>query len=141
MAKQPLENFNDEELRAELQRRVDLVPSPQPTDEATDLSELPPIAYQSLLTKLGKSAVFEEGKEPSQNELDEWYVWVKAVFMPLNDLREKVIIEKAYLIVEEEMPTCLLEFVTHVVGFKAVLAKWVLAIFQRNIHQSIIRLR
>jgi hypothetical protein len=47
MAKQPLENFNDEELRAELQRRVDLMApsSPQPTDEATDLSELPPGAW------------------------------------------------------------------------------------------------
>jgi hypothetical protein len=44
--------------------------------------------------------------------------------MPLNDIREKIIIEKAHLIVEEQMPHCLLEFVTHVVGYKAVLAKW-----------------
>ena len=45
--KQPLENFADEELRAELQRRVDLMAplSPQPADEATDLSELPPGAW------------------------------------------------------------------------------------------------
>ena len=42
-----LEHFNDEELRAELQRRVDLMvsSSPQPTDEATDLSGLPPGAW------------------------------------------------------------------------------------------------
>ena len=46
------------------------------------------------------------------------------IFMPLNDVREKIIIEKAHLIVEEEMPVCLLDFVTHVVGYKAVLAKW-----------------
>jgi len=46
------------------------------------------------------------------------------IFMPLNDIREKIIIEKAYLIVEEQMPQCLLDFVTHVVGYKAVLAKW-----------------
>jgi hypothetical protein len=38
------------------------------------------------------------------------------IFMPLNDIREKIIIEKAYLIVEEQMPRCLLDFVTHVVG-------------------------
>jgi hypothetical protein len=44
--------------------------------------------------------------------------------MPLNDIREKIIIEKAYLIVEEQMPQCLLDFVTHVVGYKAVLSKW-----------------
>jgi hypothetical protein len=46
------------------------------------------------------------------------------IFMPLNDIREKIIIEKAYLIVEEQMPQCLLDFVTHVVGYKAVVAKW-----------------
>ena len=45
-----------------------------------------------------------------------------AIFMPLNDIREKIIIENAHLIVEEQMPQCLLEFVTHVVGYKALLA-------------------
>jgi hypothetical protein len=80
------------------------------------------IAYQSLAKELGKSAVFEG--ELSKEELNEWYIWVKAVFVPLNDLREKVIIENAHLIVEEQMPDCLLQFVTHVVGYKAVLAKW-----------------
>jgi hypothetical protein len=44
--------------------------------------------------------------------------------MPLNNVREKIIIEKAYLIIEEQMPRCLLDFVTHVVGYKAVLSKW-----------------
>ena len=43
------------------------------------------------------------------------------IFMPLNDVREKIIIENAHLIVEEEMPQCLLDFVTHVVGYKALL--------------------
>jgi hypothetical protein len=42
----------------------------------------------------------------------------------LNDVREKVIIENAHLIIEEQMPKCLLDFVTHVVGYKAVLARW-----------------
>jgi hypothetical protein len=44
--------------------------------------------------------------------------------MPLNDEREKIIIKKAYLIIEEQMPQCLLDFVTHVVGYKAVMARW-----------------
>ena len=49
---------------------------------------------------------------------------MKTVFMPLNDAQEKIIIEKAHLIVEEKMPEGLVQFVTHVVGYKAVLAKW-----------------
>ena len=58
------------------------------------------------------------------SEMKEWVLWMTTIFMPLNDMREKIIIEKAYLIVEEQMPQCLLDFVTHVVGYKAVLTKW-----------------
>jgi hypothetical protein len=56
--------------------------------------------------------------------MKEWVLWMTTIFMPLNDVREKIIIEKAYLVVEEQMPHCLLDFVTHVVGYKAVLSKW-----------------
>ncbi len=78
------------------------------------------IAYRSLLDKQGKTQCHPIRDE----EMKEWMLWMTAIFMPLNDVREKIIIEKAYLIVEEQMPRCLLDFVTHVVGYKAVLAKW-----------------
>jgi hypothetical protein len=78
------------------------------------------IAYRSLLRKQGKSQSFPI----LDSEMKEWMLWMTTIFMPLNDVREKIIIEKAYLIVEEQMPQCLLDFVTHVVGYKAVLAKW-----------------
>jgi hypothetical protein len=78
------------------------------------------IAYRSLLDKQGKM----QSEPILDEEMKEWVLWMTTIFMPLNDVREKIIIEKAYLIVEERMPQCLLEFVTHVVGYKAVLAKW-----------------
>jgi len=78
------------------------------------------IAYQSLLKKQGKTQCHPIRDEDKK----EWMLWMTTIFMPLNDVREKIIIENAHLIVEEEMPLCLLEFVTHVVGYKAVLAKW-----------------
>jgi hypothetical protein len=78
------------------------------------------IAYRSLLKKQGKTQSFPI----LDDEMKEWVLWMTTIFMPLNDIREKIIIEKAHLIVEEQMPHCLLEFVTHVVGYKAVLAKW-----------------
>jgi hypothetical protein len=78
------------------------------------------IAYRSLLKKQGKTQSFPI----LDDEMKEWVLWMTTIFMPLNDVREKVIIEKAYLIIEEQMPHCLLDFVTHVVGYKAVLAKW-----------------
>jgi len=78
------------------------------------------IAYRSLLQKQGKTQSFPI----LDSEMKEWVLWMTTIFMPLNDIREKIIIEKAYLIVEEQMPHCLLDFVTHVVGYKAVLSKW-----------------
>ena len=78
------------------------------------------IAYRSLLKKQGKTQSFPI----LDSEMKEWVLWMTTIFMPLNDVREKIIIEKAYLIVEEQMPQCLLDFVTHVVGYKAVLSKW-----------------
>lgn len=83
-------------------------------------SEAGNIAYRSLLKRQGK----EKSDPILDSEMKEWTLWMTTIFMPLNDIREKVIIEKAHLIIEERMPQCLLDFVTHVVGYKAVLARW-----------------
>ncbi len=83
-------------------------------------SEAGNIAYRSLLNKLGKT----QSNPVRDEELQEWVLWMRTIFIPLNDVREKIIIDKAYLIIEEHMPQCLLDFVTHVVGYKAVLRKW-----------------
>lgn len=78
------------------------------------------IAYRSLLKKQGKL----KSEPVTDEDLKDWILWTRTIFMPLNDIREKIIIEKAHLIIEEQMPHCLLEFVTHVVGYKAVISKW-----------------
>ena len=83
-------------------------------------SEAGNIAYRSLLKRQGK----DKSDPILDSEMKEWTLWMTTIFMPLNDIRERVIIEKAHLIIEERMPQCLLDFVTHVVGYKAVLARW-----------------
>ena len=83
-------------------------------------SEAGDIAYRSLLKRQGKL----KSDPITDAEMKEWMLWMTTIFMPLNDIREKIIIEKAYLIIEEQMPQCLLDFVTHVVGYKAVMSKW-----------------
>jgi hypothetical protein len=83
------------------------------------------IAYQALLKKLGHTVdIFGEGKSPTELEMAEWFAWMKQVFMLLNEVSENLIIHSAYLIREREMPDCLLAFVTHVAGYRAILAKW-----------------
>jgi len=78
------------------------------------------IAYRALLNKQGKA----QSDPILDPEMKEWVLWMTTIFKPLNDVREKIIIQKAYLIVEEQMPQCLLDFVTHVVGYRSVLSKW-----------------
>ena len=78
------------------------------------------IAYRSLLKKQGKI----QSEPITDEDLKDWVLWMRTIFIPLNEIREKIIIEKAHLIIEEKMPQCLLDFVTHVVGYKAVLCKW-----------------
>jgi hypothetical protein len=83
-------------------------------------SEAGNIAYRSLLKKQGKT----QSEPITDADLKDWMLWMRTIFIPLNEIREKIIIDKAHLIIEEHMPQCLLDFVTHVVGYKAVLRKW-----------------
>jgi len=83
-------------------------------------SEAGNIAYRSLLKKQGKT----QSEPITDEDLKDWVLWMRTIFIPLNEIREKIIIDKAHLIIEEQMPQCLLDFVTHVVGYKAVLRKW-----------------
>ncbi len=83
-------------------------------------SEAGNIAYRSLLSKQGKT----QSEPITDEDLKDWVLWMRTIFIPLNEIREKIIIEKAHLIIEEKMPQCLLDFVTHVVGYKAVQCKW-----------------
>lgn len=87
------------------------------------------IAYQALLQKMGKPAVFRMGETPTQEAIDEWRVWLETVFEPLNDFREDLIMKNAHLIREQEMPDCLMKFVTHVSTLKAVQKKWAMGDF------------
>jgi len=69
---------------------------------------------------------------PTEEELTEWRVWSKNIFLPLNEFLEKLILENAYLIREEKVPECLLRFVTHGSAYKAILKKWESGDFSEN---------
>jgi hypothetical protein len=66
---------------------------------------------------------------PDKNDFEEqyyeeWRLFVNEVLMPLNLMREKIILENSYLIIEDDPPKCLKDFVVHVSTLKAVVAKW-----------------
>ena len=78
-------------------------------------------SYQELLEKSGKQRV---SINPTDEDLKEWRVWYKNVFHPYNLGMEKIILEKSYLILEEEIPQTLLDFISHISPYKAIVAKW-----------------
>jgi hypothetical protein len=64
-------------------------------------------------------------QEPfSDKEEAEYRIWLENVFMPLNEWCEIVMRENAYLIIEEGMPPCILEYFSHVYTYKAIIGKW-----------------
>lgn len=83
------------------------------------------VAYQTLLKKLGRTnSIFEEGQKPTEADLKEWFHWMKHVFMPMNQLRERLILENTHLIYEKQIPECFVKFAQHVVSYRVLMAKW-----------------
>lgn len=71
-----------------------------------------------------KGAFFSADNPPTQEELEQWIVWVSEVFMPINTKIEKSIIENAHLIEGREMPIEFKDFLAHVESYKATLKNW-----------------
>ena len=84
------------------------------------------ISFRALEKKFDKKKMLIDrvAPNPDDESYKEWRLWLVNVLMPLNDFREKIILDKAYLIREEKMPTCLLNFIAHVAAYKVVIKKW-----------------
>ena len=82
------------------------------------------VAYKAYLQKIEQRKSIDSGVSFTDYENKEWEIWFESVFMPLNLFGEKIILENAYLIREAEMPKCIIDFLTHVSAYKALLKKW-----------------
>ncbi|MCL2327689.1 MAG: hypothetical protein FWC39_04140 [Bacteroidetes bacterium] len=88
------------------------------------LSMVGKTSYETLLKVLKKEDDPDLQNPLSEQEKLEWIIWVKEVFHKNNLEIEKIIINKAYLIIEESVPQCLIDFVTHISYNKILLKKW-----------------
>lgn len=76
--------------------------------------------------------IINQDAPDSAEAISDWRIWVEEVFQPLNEQLEQIIISKAHLIIEEEMPQCLKRFLAHTAGYKAVIKKWQLGDFSES---------
>ncbi len=77
-----------------------------------------------LRCRPGGGAFFDPESPPSEEELEQWRLWMRAVFMPINLRMEKAIIDNAHLIEGASMPKSFQDLLAHVEVYKAILEKW-----------------
>lgn len=70
---------------------------------------------------------------PTKEEATVWRLWMTEVFMPLNLEMEALILRRADLLVESEMPMVLLDLSAHIAGYKPVLKSWDRGDFSHNV--------
>ncbi|MGX1806108.1 hypothetical protein ACWIGI_10380 [Nocardia sp. NPDC055321] len=61
---------------------------------------------------------------PAEQDLAEWRSWATTVFIPNIKAMREVVVTKADLLLESEMPPVLLELCAHVSGYEVALARW-----------------
>ncbi|HEY0785216.1 MAG TPA: hypothetical protein VGD62_05045 [Acidobacteriaceae bacterium] len=67
---------------------------------------------------------FDPADPPTHAEQVAYRVWMEEVFMPINLRLEEIIVGNADLLVEGQMPECLLRVCAHVNAYKPVLRQW-----------------
>jgi hypothetical protein len=85
------------------------------------------IAYRRLLDRLrpGQSSLFDpDAPPPNEEELRIFRQWVEVVSHPRATRAYELIINKAHLLVEDEMPGCLLQFLAHKAGYDVLTQRW-----------------
>jgi hypothetical protein len=82
-------------------------------------------AWRAFRNKYRPSgAFFNEVSPPTDEELKIWRLWMSTVFMPNNLQMYQLILSKSDLLIEPEMPDCLLDLCAHVTAYQTVLEKW-----------------
>ncbi|MGW7008358.1 hypothetical protein ACWGCW_37610 [Streptomyces sp. NPDC054933] len=72
----------------------------------------------------GQSPFAAGGEPPTDEELSEWRLWVTTVFLPNIRAMRDIVVTKADLLVESQMPKVLLDLSAHVSGYEITAAKW-----------------
>jgi len=97
------------------------------------ISKASDMAWSAFRSKYRPSgSFFRSQPPPTPDDLAAWRLWMGEVFMPLNLQMEKIIIENGDLIIEDEMPSCLMELCAHVDSYKTVLKKWTASDFSEH---------
>jgi hypothetical protein len=89
------------------------------------LSRSGEVAWRAFRSRYRPSEPFWSPDSPaSDEEMAEFRTWMIKVFMPNNRLMRAVIVERADLLDEHEMPDCLVALLAHTASYEVVLSAW-----------------
>ena len=77
-------------------------------------------------------AYWSQDPPPTPEEQEAWRNWITVIFMPLNRRMMEVVVTKADLLDETDMPGCFLELCAHVASYEPILKGWERKDFAEN---------
>ena len=81
-------------------------------------------AFRQRYRPPGSESFWKSDPPPTREDAIAWRLWMTTVFMPVHQRMMELVLERADLIEEPEMPPALLDLCAHVSGYQAILKEW-----------------
>ncbi len=81
-------------------------------------------AFRKRYRPPGSESFWKSDPPPTKEDAIAWRLWMTTVFMPVHQRMMELVLERADLIEEPEMPPSLLDLCAHVNGYQAILKEW-----------------
>jgi hypothetical protein len=72
----------------------------------------------------GDGSFWKNDPPLTREDVAAWRLWMTTVFVPMHQRMMELVLNRAHLIEEPEMPPCLLALCAHVNGYQAILKEW-----------------
>jgi hypothetical protein len=81
-------------------------------------------AFRQRYRPPGSESFWKNDPPPTMEDAAAWRLWMTTVFIPVHQRMMELVLNRAHLIEEPEMPSCLLDLCAHVNGYQAILKEW-----------------
>ena len=81
-------------------------------------------AFRKRYRPPGSESFWKSDPPPTKEDTIAWRLWMTTVFMPVHQRMMELVLERADLIEEPEMPPSLLDLCAYVNGYQAILKEW-----------------
>src|SRR5918998_2274106 len=81
-------------------------------------------AFRKRYRPPGSESFWKDDPPPTKEDTIAWRLWMTTVFMPVHQRMMELVLNRADLIEEPEMPPSLLDLCAHVNGYQAILKEW-----------------